>query len=314
MAEDLTELQNSEETPKPKKRSFFNRIFVGRDGIRVIWRILIFLAICVALGAIIGTVIRYFHKPSHKHSTVQTPVSMLIGEAVFAGIVAIATWLMSLIERRKFMTYNLAANDKLRRFFTGIFWGFIALSSLVGILWISGLITFSGVALHGADVFIYAGSWAAVFLAVAFFEEMFVRGYLQYTLTKGLNFWWAALLTSLFFMALHLTNTGETAIGLTSVAAVGLTFCLSIYYTGSLWWALGFHASWDWAQSYFYGTSDSGMTNAGHFLNTHPTGNPFWSGGPDGPEGSALIIPLLIWVCLCMWLWWGRKKAAVVTN
>ena len=80
--------------------------------------------------------------------------------------------------------------------------------------------------------------------------------------------------------------------------------------TGSLWWAIGFHMAWDWAQSFFYGTSDSGMVAQGHFLNEHPVGPLLWSGGPTGPEGSLYIVPLLLIMALAMWLWWRRGVTA----
>jgi uncharacterized protein len=34
-----------------------------------------------------------------------------------------------------------------------------------------------------------------------------------------------------------------------SVVGFGLLFCLSLRRTGSLWWAVGFHAAWDWGQT-----------------------------------------------------------------
>ncbi len=95
--------------------------------------------------------------------------------------------------------------------------------------------------------------------------------------------------------------------GLFAAGAIGLVFCLSLWYTGSLYWAVGFHAAWDWGESYFYGTSDSGMVAQGHLLGEHPVGKLLWSGGPTGPEGSLLVIPLILIIALAMWLWWGRR-------
>jgi hypothetical protein len=114
---------------------------------------------------------------------------------------------------------------------------------------------------------------------------------------------------SILFGVLHGHNQGESPVGLFSAGAVGLVFCISLWYTGSLWWAIGFHMSWDWAQSFFYGTSDSGMVAQGHFLNEHPVGPLLWSGGPTGPEGSLYIVPLLLIMALVMWLWWRRRGA-----
>ncbi|WP_162601686.1 hypothetical protein [Occallatibacter savannae] len=64
--------------------------------------------------------------------------------------------------------------------------------------------------------------------------------------------------------------------------------------------AIGCHAAWDWAETYFYGTADSGFVAPGHLFSTKPMGNPLWSGGADGPEGSLLVIPVVL--LLLAWL------------
>jgi membrane protease YdiL (CAAX protease family) len=119
-----------------------------------------------------------------------------------------------------------------------------------------------------------------------------------------LGFWPAAVITSLIFAALHLTNAGENALGIAAVFAGGLAFCLMLRVSGSLWLGIGFHAAWDWAQSFVYGTPDSGFVVRGHLLITHAMGDPRMSGGTDGPEGSLLAQPvLLIGVLLLVFLY-----------
>jgi uncharacterized protein len=88
----------------------------------------------------------------------------------------------------------------------------------------------------------------------------------------------------------------------------GMLFCFGLWYTKSLLWSGGFHAGWDWGQSYFYGTPDSGLVTQNHLLASHPLGNPLWSGGTAGPEASLLVVPLVILTGGGMWLWWGVKK------
>jgi membrane protease YdiL (CAAX protease family) len=219
----------------------------------------------------------------------------------------LATAIMALIERRSLLSYGYQGPAKAVRFISGLVWGFVALSTLVLVLWKSGLLAFDGVQLHGAAIWEYALGWGVLFVVVAVFEESTLRGYLQFTLTRGIGFWWGALLLSGLFGFSHGTNPGETTVGLFGAAAVGLVFCLSLWYTGSLWWALGCHASWDWAESYFYGTSDSGLISQGHLFGEHPTGPRLWSGGTTGPEGSLLVLALLAVMALLMWLWWGRR-------
>lgn len=118
--------------------------------------------------------------------------------------------------------------------------------------------------------------------------------------TEGNSFWQAAWVTSTLFGFVHTGNGGENWVGIFSAAAIGFVFCVSIRVTGSAWWAIGCHAGWDWAETYFYGTADSGFVAKGHFLTTASTGSQLWSGGTDGPEGSILILGVL--ALLLLWL------------
>ncbi len=123
---------------------------------------------------------------------------------------------------------------------------------------------------------------------------------LQLKRTENSGFWQAAWASSTGFGFIHTLNHGENWIGIFAAAFIGFAFCVSIWVTGSAWWAIGCHATWDWAETYFYGTADSGFVAPGHLLSTSPAGNPLWSGGTDGPEGSLLIIPIVL--LLLAWL------------
>ena len=105
---------------------------------------------------------------------------------------------------------------------------------------------FGTIALHGVRVLKFAVFWAAFFLIVAFYEEFFTRGYTQFTLTEAVGFWPAAILLSLGFGALHLENPGENWVGILGAMVIGFFFCLTLRRTGNLWFAVGFHAAWDW--------------------------------------------------------------------
>jgi hypothetical protein len=68
--------------------------------------------------------------------------------------------------------------------------------------------------------------------------------------------------------------------------------------TGNLWFAVGFHAAWDWGETYFYSVPDSGMVARGHLLSSSMQG-PLWlSGGSVGPEGSVLcfVVIAVVWL------------------
>ena len=129
---------------------------------------------------------------------------------------------------------------------------------------------------------------------------------------EGSNFWQAAWVTSTLFGFVHTGNGGENWIGIFAAAVIGFIFCVSIRLTGSAWWAIGCHAAWDWSESYFYGTADSGMVAQGHYLSTSPAGNVLWSGGADGPEGSLLVLGVLLLLLVALMIIYGRKGKSAV--
>jgi uncharacterized protein len=44
-----------------------------------------------------------------------------------------------------------------------------------------------------------------------------------------------------------------------TVVLVAMVFCFSLWRTGSLWWAIGFLAAWDWSESFLYIVPGSGL-------------------------------------------------------
>jgi hypothetical protein len=283
-------------------------VFFNSDGLRAGWSALLFVAIVVCLGRILTLVASAIHHGHHPDPNAPaSPVQSLISEGVVMLIVLATTWIMARIEHRRLAVYGYAGRARLVRFLSGAVWGFIALSGLVAVLWRTHFLAFYPGRLHGLVAWEYGLIWLLMFVFTGIFEESLLRGYLQYTLTRGMGFWWGALLMSILFGALHGSNKGESPVGLFSVVGAGLVFCISLWYTGSLWWAIGFHATWDWAQTFFYGTPDSGMVARGHLMSEHPVGPLLWSGGATGPEGSLYIVPLLLIMALAMWLWWRRR-------
>jgi membrane protease YdiL (CAAX protease family) len=282
-------------------------VFVGDDGIRAGWGVLLFVLLYVVFALLIAWVLRAPLREARQITVLPLRLAMVIEFVQFLPSI-LATVIMASIERRRVLAYGFQGKARAVRFVSGLVLGFVALSLFMLILWKARLLAFDGQMLHGGAILKYALAWGVFFVIVAAFEESTLRGYLQYTLTRGIGFWWGALLLSMLFGFSHGTNSGETPIGLFSAAGIGLIFCLSLWYTGSLWWALGFHAGWDWAESYFYGTSDSGLIAQGHLFGEHPTGARLWSGGATGPEGSILVLALIVIFALLMWLWWGRRE------
>ena len=173
------------------------------------------------------------------------------------------------------------------------------LSAILLPLNVSGHFHIDSMALTGSSGLRWALAWGATFLAVSLSEELTFRGYLLFTMSRRLRFWPAALFMSVAFGVAHLGNHGENWLGILQVVATGLLFCLMIRRTGNLWFAIGFHAAWDWAETFFYGTPDSGLLGVGRFLNSSVQGPNWLTGGSAGPEGSILAFLILL-VCAAL--------------
>ena len=316
MNEFATPTPTTPEAPVPP--STLHRIFIGQDGLRPGWGLLTFVILFFLLVRAAGFLAHLIHLlPTRAPGAVRpdpAPLFTIISEAIPFLVVALVSWIMSRIERRPVGVYGLGGQRKLPLFLVGAFWGALFLSMLVLILWKTGLLIVDMRLLFGSDVLRYAAAWLIGFLVVGLLEEYLTRGYLQYTLTRGLaafyrfalktphstafGFWSAALIFSILFGLGHGSNAGESPIGLFAAGLAAMVFCLSLWRTGSLWWAIGFHAAWDWAQSFVYGVADSGTMVKFHLLATHPVGKPILSGGATGPEGSIFVLPILALVSL----------------
>jgi hypothetical protein len=333
--------------------------FIGDNGLRAGWSVLIFVpiyfialfALGTAASLIVGNIV-------HNRLGSGTALSAGVGELVPFFAMLIATAIVGLIEHRSILDFNLKGPRRVLNFFSGFAAGFAALSVLAGALAAGGWLHFGPIALTGTNILKFAALWGITFLLVGCFEEGVFRCYLQFTLTRGINFWWAlaavaglcldlvlrargngvwgvyaiallgvppcfalhwlraesagfwqaAWVTSTLFGFIHTGNNGENWIGIFAAAAIGFVFCVSVRVTGSAWWAIGCHFAWDWAETYFYGTADSGLPAQGHFLTTNPAGNALWSGGTDGPEGSLLVLAVILLLLVALIVIYGRKR------
>jgi CAAX protease family protein len=229
--------------------------------------------------------------------------SQLLVEAIWAIGAIVPAFAISAIEVRPFADYGLPGHLAFQKsFWMGCLAGFVALSCLLLVLDLLGTLSFEGVALHGLRSLKFALFWGLFFLLVAFFEEFAFRGYLLLALSEAIGFWPAAVISSLAFGYTHRSNAGETWVGAFGAAVIGLFFCFTLRRTGNLWFALGLHASWDWAQSFLYGVPDSGTREPGHLLKAVLHGPAWLSGDPVGPEGSVLIFVLIA----LMWMAFNR--------
>jgi membrane protease YdiL (CAAX protease family) len=351
--------------PQPAETRFLLWILMGKQGLRAGWSVLLFFILTFLCSAAAGFVFVKTHLVDPKAHQFSATSALFNELTILLGIVGAAA-VVALIERRRgnLLAFNLMGPHRLSSFAQGLVAGFAALSALIGALALGGWLHFGAVALSGGQIIQFAAIWGAAFLAVGCVEEGIFRCYLQFTLTRGINFWWAlgivgavcadllwrgkgngiwgvyilaaaglipclllhlkkaensgfwqaSWVTTTLFGFIHTGNGGENMIGIFAAGAIGFVFVVSIRVTGSAWWAIGCHAAWDWAETYFYGAIDSGNVAVGHYLSVSPAGSTFWSGGADGPEGSVLVIGIILLLLAALLFFYGRRKPAVLNE
>ena len=270
--------------------SGLRNIFVGREGLRAGWGVLLFAAIVA--GCVVSA--HHFFPSLYNVPPMVGPTGELLRNGLGVLVVLGATWILSKVECRKFGSYGLAGAQSARRFAAGAVWGLVLFSVLIGILVVSGHLSLIAPTMSGGSIVKYALAWMIAFFLVACLEENLFRGYVLVTLARGIGFWPAAAVLSVGFGLAHLRSQTEVLLGIGTAVMGGFVFSLALKWSGSLWWGIGFHAAWDWAESFLYGTADSGYISKGSLLTARPAGHPLFSGGTAGPEGSAFILPVMV--------------------
>lgn len=253
------------------------------------------------------------------------PLPTVLGEVAQAGAALLAALGLSFLERRRFRVYGIGSG-RLGDAVVGAGWGFVALGLLIAALRGFHLLVFDAQLLHGTPALRYGAFWLVGFFLVGLAEEFLFRGYIQFTLMRGLlglarrmapdhergvAFSLSAVVWSGLFFVAHIHNAGETVTGLAAVFLAGVAFSYALWRTGSLWWGIGAHTTWDWGQSFLFGVPDSGTIAAGRLFQTHAVGPAWLSGGIDGPEGSVLVIPALLLLMLAVRLHRAGAQPAV---
>ena len=279
-----------------RARSYIASIFIGPNGLRAGWRFVLF-ALAIEAGVFVieqplGQILaRYFAINPREFSA----PALLIGEFVFCLSVFLVTGIFALAERRRIDSYGLPIEQAFGKFFwKGMLAALLVVLFVGGAMIFSGALVLHGLALHGCDLARLTLFWFVANILLGVAEEYTFRGYALQTLWRGAGFWPAALITTAIFAGDHLEKPGENAMDIGTIFFLGLVLCLSIRKTGSLWWAVGWHAGFDFGQLFLIGTSNGGQTPIGRLFNVTFPGPAWLNGGELGTEASIFMVPAAI--------------------
>jgi hypothetical protein len=200
---------------------------MGPNGLRAGWSIAAFMVVLVILAAIAGFVMVTSHLIDPKARDFTASGALFNELYLVIGMVGAAV-VASLLERRRGnpLVYNLQGPRRAFHFVEGLAAGFVALSALIFALKAGGWLHFGVVALTGGALVRFAALWGIAFLLVGCFEEGVFRCYLQSTLTRGINLWWALGIEALVCAKLLIFNSGNGNWGVYGLVLLGLIPCL----------------------------------------------------------------------------------------
>lgn len=291
-------------------------IFIGPNGVRAGWRFIIYVGLLIGFEQALQTfVVPGVFSALHIHENGVGSRGLLAGE-IFEGIAVFgATAILAFFERRRIDSYGLPMSQAFgKRFWEGIAIGVVCAGGVALAMIATGAMVVNGLALHGNALLVETLLWGVGMLLVGFNEEYMFRGYPLQTLTRGMGFWPAAILLSLLFGAAHISKPDENAIDIGNIILLGILFCWTVQRTGSLWLAVGFHASFDFMQFFVIGTRNGGAEPIGHLLNSTFPGPAWANGGPLGTEASYFMLPAIALMYVYVWLRYRKPGGATDPN
>jgi uncharacterized protein len=270
-------------------------IFRNARELRAGWSFLLFAAIYTAISAG-ATYLLQLLLGELPQGWSPGAFSAAEGISLLSGLAAL--FVLAKVERRSLAIYGVPLRAAFGpRFWEGSAWGLGAAGATIAAIALAGGYSVAGFALHGNALVRSALLWGLAFLLVGLGEEVIFRSFPLFTLARGMGFWTGAVLFSAFFGALHyFTKPMETWVDGVSVGLLGLFLCLAVRRTGDIWFAVGFHFTFNFLSMGVCGspnTGNDGQPVPGHLLDGTFHGPQWLTGGPMGAEASALVFPVI---------------------
>jgi hypothetical protein len=190
-----------------------------------------------------------------------------------------------------------------RQFSTGLGLGALLITADV-----TAIACFGSLQYHwhlSGHMLVRASAVAVLLLFGALLEELSFRGYPFQKLTEAVGAFWAVLVLSALFGAIHLWNPdaqGWLSWGFFNTLAVGLLCALARIRSGSLWFSFGLHFGWNISQGAVFGLPVSGLHEFSTLVTAVARGPLALTGGDYGPEASATCTVILFIALPLLWV------------
>ncbi len=213
-------------------------------------------------------------------------------------------WLFTkYIDKKAFYTVGFVKKNLLKDVILGILAGFIMIGVGFYALQDLGQIKYTINTINYTKI----GFGVLLFIIVAINEELLFRGYLLNNFLQSVPRYWALLISSLLFAALHLGNAHIDAIGFGNIILAGFLLGISYTYTKSLWFPIALHFSWNFFQGTVFGYAVSG-NDTYSIIKQMRDADTVWNGGAFGFEASLTAIFLLLIFTVLIGKYYANKN------
>lgn len=189
----------------------------------------------------------------------------------------------------------------------GLILGAVSITLIFLLLYITGNVMLLN-AWSEPEFSVFTLTFLLIFITVAFFEEMFFRGFVMKIMwERNFHQWVVYVASALFFSIAHGGNPNVSILGLINIALVGLLFAYMFDVTKSLWLPIGYHLTWNYFQGNVFGFAVSGLTPHGIYQVDASVGNDVITGGAFGIEGGLMATIMIVLGFLATYLYQNTK-------
>lgn len=289
------------------------------------WRILIFLILFWILAAL-SLVIKPLFGDITKGEYLNNYSLVIVGILSVAATISVYIS-RKYLDKKSFISLGLTRNKQTIR---DLFFGFL-LSGIMAGLFMLLLSSFNLVEINGLNIgkndtvlqndfsfinfmkIVSVGSLSILLIEhilVGYWEELVFRGYILQNMVDGMGFKIAVIISCVIYGLIHAANPNATLLSSSIIVLFGFLRIYGYSLTKMLWLSMGMHIGWNFFQGPIFGFAASGHKKT-TLLDIYLISDKEWlTGGEFGPEGSVLIIPIIL-IALLVMNWYSKLNSNI---
>ena len=194
-----------------------------------------------------------------------------------------------------------------KNYLRGLLFGFILISSVYVVMFMTGQVSFKGLALTTDTAplfFLYLLMW----IPQGATEEIMMRGYMLPRVAGRFGIPFGVFFSSLCFSLMHGMNAGFSVIACVNLMLIAALFACIALRQGHIYTVCAMHTIWNFCQGNLFGLEVSGNPQAATIFSSGYTklSKDYMTGGKFGPEGG-LCVTIVIVIAFIV-LFATRKK------